>query len=265
MPPSAIGWHPSTVRFTLLALASCLFLTLPACKASLSAEVNTGKKKKLMDFDKPMAEPVSASDQGEEAGITRFALLGARSDLSYSGAGNPACTCLAVSLGKPNDSDFAWSADVPRIRPLTQLVIAMKSKGVACKNRGRDDVEVSYNGYVQQPNGDVVVSVENTFSGRPTTTGAIIPKPGADGRIYLRPVRSKLAWGKPLKGKGLCDLGNPGESLQGAETKKENTRGTKRIGGSAGGVFQPTAQHVDAAGLEHLSSESKEAPRKSNR
>ncbi len=152
-------------------------------------------------------EAESAADEsGASTGSSgEVALLGQRRDLSLTGSPPPRCKCLAVVVGAPGNSAFRWSGARPRIDPSTQLVVTMTSEGVACPEAGSAS-GASYSGYEVEGN-DVVVIVENAVPGRPVAQGAIIPKP-TGGRVYVRPARPDVVYGRPLRGEGdRCEVG----------------------------------------------------------
>ena len=138
-------------------------------------------------------------------------LLGARHDLKLRpGKGTASCQCLSVALGGSRNGGMAWSAVPPDIDESTQLTIALSSEGQACKDEPKKSLGASYWGYRLSGN-DVVVLVESARGGRPLTSGAVIPKPVGPGQVFVAPASRKLPYGRPLEGKGLCKIGNPGQ------------------------------------------------------
>jgi hypothetical protein len=156
------------------------------------------------------AAVVSASSNASTIAAGRV-LLGARHDLQLRpGKGTASCECLSVALGGSRNSGMAWSAVPPDIDETTQLSIALSSEGQACKDEPKKSLGASYWGYRLSGN-DVIVLVEAARGGRPLTSGAIIPKPVGSGQVYVAPASKKLPYGRPLEGKGLCKIGNPGQ------------------------------------------------------
>ena len=186
------------------ALACC------ACHASVQAdaELKTGKSDEpVRDFDRPL-DPAAAAKSEAAADASEpqdFALLGARHDLNYAGSKTPTCQCLAVALsGKADDPSFQWELGAPHLDPSTQLVIAFSSNGVSCDSPPTGTLGASYQGYTIDGN-DVVVSVEPLGEGRPLTSGAIIPRPSANGSVLIEPAGA--VYGKPLENKAKrCKL-----------------------------------------------------------
>ena len=148
-------------------------------------------------------------------------LLGARHDLKLrSGKGNASCQCLSVSLGGAQSSGMVWSAVPPAIDDATQLTLALSSEGQTCPGEPKDSLGASYWGYRISGN-DVVVLVEAARGGRPLTSGAVIPRPVGDGQVFIAPASKELPYGRPVDGKGLCKIGNPGQVRTGAFTQLE--------------------------------------------
>jgi hypothetical protein len=182
------------IILTLLVVAS-------GCKASVKAEAKTSLDvEEPADFDEPPASSSPDASTRELASEgTPPALLGARHDLRLvPGKQTTACHCLAVVLGSPNDPAFSWESEVPTIDPATEVVIAFSSADTGCTEAPKESLGASYWGY-QTSGEDVVVVVEAARSGRPVTTGAIIPRPGQGGHIYLRPVDASVPYAKTDK------------------------------------------------------------------
>ena len=139
-------------------------------------------------------------------------LLGARHDLKLQpGKGTASCQCLSVALGAARSGAMQWSTSPPNIDESTQLTIALTSEGVECKGEPKGSLGASYWGYRISGN-DVVVLVESATGGHPLTSGAVIPRPVGNGQVYVKPAKKKLPYGRPLDGKGLCKIGNPGQA-----------------------------------------------------
>lgn len=202
---------PCTVAIALTALS---------CKASVNADVKTHVRadaeegpEDSADLDKPvsaksLATPAaSASAAAPPAGATT--LLGARHDMSLVIAhANAACACLKAAIGSSNSAAFQWQGSVPPLNDDTQLAVALSSESMPCEKEPKGSSGASYWGYRIQGN-DVIIFVEGARAGRPRTGAAIIPKPVADGQVYIAPAKSKLPYGRPLDGKGAkCKIGN---------------------------------------------------------
>jgi hypothetical protein len=224
-PVRRIGDTISGVEVARVSIAGALVFGLSlGCQASLSADANVNGQGASADGDAEVRG--SASGDGEGKGeMTRLSgvspnggtetdasrvLLGARHDLRLtSGKATASCQCLAVALGDSRSAGMAWSAGAPQLDQATQLSIALSSEGQACKDEPKKSLGASYWGYRISGN-DVVVLVEAARGGRPLTNGAVIPKPVGAGQVFVAPASKKLPYGRPLDGKGLCKVGNPG-------------------------------------------------------
>ncbi len=213
-----------------LAGALVFGLTL-GCQASVNADANVSGKAVSAEGDADLSASGEAEGKGEmtrssvapspgvapaigNAAVNPSAsrvLLGARHDLQLrSGKATASCECLSVAVGGSHSSGMAWSSVPPDIDESTQLSIALSSEGQACKGEPKKSLGASYWGYRISGN-DVVVLVEAARGGRPLTTGAVIPRPVGPGQVFVAPASKKLPYGRPLAGKGLCKVGNPGQ------------------------------------------------------
>lgn len=148
-------------------------------------------------------------------------LLGARHDLKLiPGKGTATCECLSVALGPARSGGMQWSSAPPDLDDTTQLAVALSSEGVECKGEPKGSLGASYWGYRISGN-DVVVLVESAGDGHPLTSGAVIPRPVGEGSVYVKPAAKRLPYGRPVDGKGLCKIGNPGHARASAFTELE--------------------------------------------
>lgn len=128
------------------------------------------------------------------------ALFGARHDVRLKNPSETvACECLSVVVGLPSAPEFLWSGEPPIIDPTSQLVIALDSEGAPCATTKAPGA--SYRGYSVEGN-DTVITLEATHPGRPTTRGAIIPRP-TSGQLRITAPKA-LPYGKALSGGGQC-------------------------------------------------------------
>ncbi len=157
----------------------------------------------------PVMESSGLLSGGPEAQSADAPLVGARPALQLAAETPPAvCACLAVTVGKPNDPQFFWQAGPPRTTP-DQLVVAVSSAGVPCPDAPEGSLGATYWGY-RQEGADVVVVVEQARDGRPMTTGAIIPRPGPGGAVYVAPQNARIPYGRPLTpGERYCRVSAP--------------------------------------------------------
>jgi hypothetical protein len=221
------------------------------CQASVNADANVSGKDARAESDADVNGSASAEGEGKGE-MTRSALApsGAATTTSASvtnpmpDKGSPSCQCLSVALGGSRNGGMLWSAVPPDIDEGAQLVIALSSDGQACKDEPKNSLGASYWGYRLSGN-DVVVLVEAARGGRPLTSGAIIPKPVGPGQVYVAPAFKKLPYGRPLEGKGLCKIGNPGQVRSAAFTELEvgsnapaRSSGTAKRGESGAGADQ---------------------------
>jgi len=204
------------------------------CQASLNAEANAsadgeanasadGSADLGADGQGEMARPSGAADGSSDAAALASGrvLLGARHDLKLQpGKGTASCECLSVALGESRSSGMLWSSTPPSIDDSTQLTIALSSDGVACKGEPKGSLGASYWGYRISGN-DVIVLVESARGGHPLTSGAVIPRPVGSGQVYVKPASRRLPYGRPLDGKGLCKIGNPGQARSSTFTTLE--------------------------------------------
>jgi hypothetical protein len=214
----------------MLRVSASLVLALLAsgCGASMSAdarmdaelsgqahsETDATAKGEVAERDRPLTQQEQARAQSaliDEAPSVDFALFGARHDFTVKdGSGAVACKCVSALLGPPSSGKLAWSGEMPKTKPETQLVVALLPASGECSGAPAGSGGASYWGYRIEGN-DVVVLLEDWKTSRPRTLGAIIPKPAVGGQVYLSPVSSKLPYGTPANGPGArCALGNPG-------------------------------------------------------
>lgn len=135
------------------------------------------------------------------------AMVGVRPDLMIAKEveRTEQCSCLAVEVGMPGSSKFAWQNGPPKIFPDT-LAIAISAKGLACPGGPPEEARRPSISAVDRFEGDVLVEIEELPPGRPLASGAIIPKPDANGSIYVRPKNSKVSYGRSASGGGRCKV-----------------------------------------------------------
>lgn len=198
--------------------AVAIALSALSCKASVNADVKTRARAEAEEgpedsanLDKPLSEKSLAAPSTSAAGAATGAttLLGARHDMSLVVAhANAACTCLKAAIGSSSSAAFQWQGSAPPLNDETQLAVALSSESMPCEKEPKGSSGASYWGYRISGN-DVIVFVEGARAGRPRTGAAIIPKPVADGQVYIAPAKSKFPYGRPLDGKGTkCKIGN---------------------------------------------------------
>ena len=149
---------------------------------------------------------VPASQAAPPDALTWF---GVRHDLSMSASAprTPACGCLAAEVGMPGKQAFQWDGEVPIIGP-DAVVIAVSSRGVACAAEADESKRRASISGVERDGEDVLVEIEDLPEGRPLALGAIIPKPGAKGGLYIVPRDSKVRW-VPQGSQKRCPVKSP--------------------------------------------------------
>lgn len=147
-------------------------------------------------------------------------LLGARRDLTLAtDHAESSCACLKVALGAETLPAFRWQSGAPKLDAETQLVVGLSSEGAGCP-APKNAEGASYWGYRWSGN-DVVVYVENAVKGRPVAVGAVIPKPVAEGQVFIAPRDTKVPYGRGRDGAKSCKLGNPGAPRTAPVTAEE--------------------------------------------
>jgi len=161
-----------------------------------------------------------AATDGSNSGAQT--LFGVRHDLSMK-PGTPrtaACGCLAVEVGMPGKQAFAWDGQVPSIGP-DAVVVALSARGVDCPAEPDESKRRASISAVDRDGDDVLIEIEELPEGRPLALGAIIPKPGPNGALYLQPKSPKVrlasqADGKRCKVKAPSLAAQPPADLSGA-------------------------------------------------
>lgn len=110
------------------------------------------------------------------------------------------CSCLSVFVAQaPTDTRLMWIDAPPKLES-DVAIVAMSNKGIACPGLPADATERPSISGVERDGADVVIVVENLPPGRPIASGAVIPKPGPGGSVYVKPRGPKVLYGRPLPG-----------------------------------------------------------------
>jgi hypothetical protein len=127
----------------------------------------------------------------------QLALVGVRHDLMLSNAPHEArCSCLAVEVGAANEgSKFFWTG-APPDTGADALAVAIGARGVPCPGGDPDDRRRRPSiSAIDRDGDDILIEVEDLPDGRPLASGAVIPKPGPKGSIYVRAHRGNAIYG----------------------------------------------------------------------
>jgi hypothetical protein len=183
-----------------------LFLT-PACSGAEKASDPHWSEEK-QDKERPLRETEEMiGPQGTTASFSSSqpGLLGVRHDLMLSEGAHPArCNCLAVEVGPAADARFFWTAGAPTIGN-SAVTVALGARGVTCAGGDADDKRRPSISAVDQIGDDVIIEVEDLPEGRPLASGAVIPKPGPNGSVYVKPRNAKVIYAKGAPG-GRCKV-----------------------------------------------------------
>jgi hypothetical protein len=144
-----------------------------------------------------VTETLGGREAPETADRGPAAVLGVRHDLMLSNTPHDArCSCLSVEVGRPDEPRFFWAGGAPEVAP-DALAFAVGARGIACPGGDPDDRRRRPSiSAVDQDGDDIIVEIEDLPEGRPLASGAIIPRPGARGSIYIRPRRGNLVYGR---------------------------------------------------------------------
>jgi hypothetical protein len=183
---------------TSLALLLALSALLPACGSSGKAADSAWSAESQEKF-RPLrqTEALNPPTRAEQA-AAQTAFLGVRHDLMLSDAPHQArCNCLAVEAGPAGHAAFFWTGGNPPDIGADALAVAISAKGVEClggdPNEAKRRPSISA---VDQENDDVIIEIEDLPEGRPLASGAIIPKPGPKGSVYVRPQNARVIYAK---------------------------------------------------------------------
>jgi hypothetical protein len=181
-----------------------------------NAQVNAKGELDERKWEEPEAAPPTASTLSSAppakvapAPAGPAAFVGIVHDLSLTPSSSrvAACRCLAVGIGAPGDSQFAWQA-VPAKGSEGTLAVAIAADGVACSAPGYAPLRASIGG-VDHEGGDIVVTVENVSEGRPVMRGVLVPRPAPGGALVVRS-RGGAPYGAPVNGgAGDCRIAVP--------------------------------------------------------
>jgi len=149
-------------------------------------------------------EEMNAAKPGGAA-FSQNGLLGVRHDLLLAdGAHTARCNCLAVEVGPAADPRFFWMSGAPTVGA-DAVAVALSARGVACSGGDAEEKRRPSISAVDQIGDDIIIEVEDLPAGRPLAAGAVIPKPGPKGSVYVRPRNAKSIYAKGAPG-GRCKV-----------------------------------------------------------
>jgi hypothetical protein len=164
------------------------------------------------DLGDPSVQPLEGSENPERrsdaptpmtaAPTTQLTEMRVRHDLMMAkDAPHEAnCSCLSILVAQaPTDTRLMW-IDAPPKLEADVAVVAMSDKGITCPGLPADATERPSISGVERDGANVVIVVENLPPGRPIASGAVIPKPGPGGSVYVKPKGPKVLYGRPLPG-----------------------------------------------------------------
>ncbi|TKD10152.1 hypothetical protein [Polyangium fumosum] len=199
------------MRKALLSLSTIVVLALSiGCGGEQTSAANSGWSQDLGD---PTGQPLRRTETLSEPEQAPAPLTGAittpptekrvRHDvmIAKDAPHEATCSCLAVVVGEPGDPRLLWQAEVPKLGG-DVAVVAVSGKGVPCPGVAEDAPRRPSIAAVEQEGADVVLTIEELPSGRPQASGAVVPRPGPGGAVYVKPKGPKVPYGRPAAGAG---------------------------------------------------------------
>ena len=190
---------------TLAPAAAFALFFVPACSgAERAADPNWSNEK--AEVNRPLRETEEMSGIAALApSSSQPGLLGVRHDLLLSeGAHATRCNCLAVEVGPAADPRFFWTAGAPTVGT-NAVTVALGARGVPCEGGAPEAQRRPSISAVDQIGDDVIIEVEDLPQGRPLASGAVIPRPGPNGDVYVRPRDAKVIYARGAPG-GRCKV-----------------------------------------------------------
>lgn len=203
-------WSMRNMRLAILFVIAIFAVPL-GCGggAQSTSPAESGWSDELAD---PSVQPIEGRDDPEHrsdgpapitaAPTTQPTEMRVRHDLMMSkdSPHNANCSCLSIVVAQaPSDSRLMWIDSPPKLEG-DVAVVAMSDKGVACPGLSAEAATRPSISGVERDGADVVIVVEELPQGRPVASGAVIPKPGPGGSIYVKPKGPKVVYGRPLPG-----------------------------------------------------------------
>ena len=187
----------------LFALAALL---LSACGASeKAADPHWSSEAQEVNHPLRETEEMTPATPAAQLASQQSGLLGVRHDLMLASGDHTArCNCLAVEVAPAKDPRFFWSAGAPTASS-DAVAVALDARGVPCAGGAADEKRRPSISAVDQIGDDIIIEVEDLPNGRPLAAGAVIPKPGPNGGVYVRPRDAKVIYAKGAPG-GRCKV-----------------------------------------------------------
>lgn len=182
-----------------------LFFT-PACSGGQKA-ADPQWSSEPPEVNRPLreTEEMSATKPNAASVAMQSGLLGVRHDLLLAdGAHTARCHCLAVEVGPAADRRFFWMSGAPTLGA-DAVAVALSARGIACSGGDAEEKRRPSISAVDQSGDDILIEVEDLPEGRPIAAGAVIPKPGPNGGVYVRPRNAKSIYAKGAPG-GRCKV-----------------------------------------------------------
>jgi hypothetical protein len=214
--------------FSPLVVCAALGLCVIAAGCGASVKAKGSANAKVEDDDRKWelgptgaAEPAASSTPGSTratAGIVmgpsaageKINFIGVVHDLAIGPAADksPACSCLAVTYGRPNSGKFKWRNGI-RSTDSDTMAVAISSEGIACNmmvgGKERELAPASIAG-IEHEGKDLVVLVEEARRGIPVAHGALVKALDPGAVIVIRG-QGTVPFGTPIGGgKGECKV-----------------------------------------------------------
>ena len=193
------------LRAALAPASALAIFLLPACSGAEKA-ADPHWSNEAQEVNHPLRETeemTPASPAGSFA--AQSGLVGVRHDLMLAdGAKTARCNCLAVEVGPAADPRFFWTAGAPTIGA-GSVTVALGARGVPCTGGVADEKRRPSISAVDQIGDDIIIEVEDLPNGRPLAAGAVVPRPGPNGGVYVRPRDAKVIYAKGAPG-GRCKV-----------------------------------------------------------
>ena len=185
--------------------ALALFL-LPACSgAEKAGDPNWSNEPQEVNHPLRETEEMTPPSGQSSSLAAQSGLLGVRHDLMLAdGAHTARCNCLAVEVGPATDPRFFWTAGAPATGS-GAVTVALGARGVPCAGGDADEKRRPSISAVDQIGDDIIIEVEDLPNGRPLASGAVVPRPGPNGGVYVRPRDAKVIYAKGAPG-GRCKV-----------------------------------------------------------